>query len=65
MDPSRTLEQFQQAAKFHTENDAVSLYDLISVSDFEDTRVLVRLSMLNNLNASDGIVKVSALDRSS
>lgn len=65
MDSSMALEQFQQATKFHTENDAVRLYDLISVSDFEDTRVLVRLSMLNNLNASDGIVKVSALDRSS
>ncbi|KAL4787179.1 CRAL-TRIO domain-containing protein [Aspergillus varians] len=40
LDPSKALEQFQQATKFHTENDALRLYDLMSVSDFEDTRLL-------------------------
>ncbi|KAL4994893.1 CRAL-TRIO domain-containing protein [Aspergillus recurvatus] len=38
MDPSKALEQFKQAADFRTDNDAVRLYDLISVSDFEEAR---------------------------
>ncbi|KAL2823564.1 CRAL-TRIO domain-containing protein [Aspergillus cavernicola] len=40
MDPSRALQQFQQATTFHSENDAVRLYNLISVEDYEDTRLL-------------------------
>ncbi|KAL4971706.1 CRAL-TRIO domain-containing protein [Aspergillus desertorum] len=40
MDPSKALEQFKQATDFRTENDAVRLYDLISVSDFEETRAV-------------------------
>ncbi|KAL6230731.1 hypothetical protein BDW75DRAFT_248432 [Aspergillus navahoensis] len=39
-DPSKALEQFKQAINYRTEKDAVRLYDLISVSDFEDTRAL-------------------------
>ncbi|KAL4863210.1 hypothetical protein BDV12DRAFT_30614 [Aspergillus spectabilis] len=40
MDPVKALEQYEQATKFHAENNALRLYDSISVSDVEDTRVL-------------------------
>ncbi|KAI9376023.1 CRAL-TRIO domain-containing protein [Aspergillus egyptiacus] len=40
LNPTRALEQYQQAIKFHTENNAVRLYDEISVDDYEDSRCL-------------------------
>ncbi|KAL4771842.1 CRAL-TRIO domain-containing protein [Aspergillus nidulans var. acristatus] len=40
LDSSKALEQFQQALDFHTDNDAIRLYDLISVSEFEETRAV-------------------------
>lgn len=41
MNYADALEQFQKATKFHADKRALSLYDLISVDDFEDTRKLV------------------------
>ncbi|KAL4735925.1 CRAL-TRIO domain-containing protein [Aspergillus similis] len=40
LDPSMALEQFKQALDFRTDNDAIRLYDLISVSEFEETRAV-------------------------
>ncbi|KAJ0413118.1 CRAL-TRIO domain-containing protein [Aspergillus carlsbadensis] len=40
MDPSLALDQLRQATDFHTKNKALSLYDLIDVEDYEDTRRL-------------------------
>ncbi|KAL4876925.1 CRAL-TRIO domain-containing protein [Aspergillus karnatakaensis] len=40
MDSAKALAQLEQATKFHTENNAVRLYDSISVADYENTRVL-------------------------
>ncbi|KAJ9251566.1 hypothetical protein DTO195F2_7784 [Paecilomyces variotii] len=40
MDASRALMQFEEATQFHKKNEAVKLYDLINVTDFEDTRKL-------------------------
>ncbi|KAL2847041.1 CRAL-TRIO domain-containing protein [Aspergillus pseudodeflectus] len=40
MNPSLALQQLQQATDFHTKNEALSLYDLIDVEDYEDTRRL-------------------------
>jgi hypothetical protein len=42
MDPSLALDQLRQATDFHTKNQALGLYDLIDVEDYEDTRRLVR-----------------------
>jgi hypothetical protein len=42
MNPSLALEQLQQATDFHTKNEALNLYDLIDIEDYEDTRRLVR-----------------------
>ncbi|KAL3457459.1 CRAL-TRIO domain-containing protein [Aspergillus heterothallicus] len=40
MDPPQALDQLRQATDFHTKNEALSLYDLIDVDDYEDTRRL-------------------------
>ncbi|KAL3487201.1 CRAL-TRIO domain-containing protein [Aspergillus germanicus] len=40
MDPSLALDQLRQATDFHTKNQALGLYDLIDVEDYEDTRRL-------------------------
>jgi hypothetical protein len=41
MDPSLALDQLRQATEFHAKNQALGLYDLIDVEDYEDTRRLV------------------------
>jgi hypothetical protein len=43
MDPSLALDQLRQATDFHTKNQALGLYDMIDVEDYEDTRRLVRI----------------------
>ncbi|KAL3451381.1 putative phosphatidylinositol/phosphatidylcholine transfer protein [Aspergillus insuetus] len=40
MDHSLALDQLRQATNFHTKNQALGLYDLIDVEDYEDTRRL-------------------------
>ncbi|KAL4919173.1 CRAL-TRIO domain-containing protein [Aspergillus aurantiobrunneus] len=40
MQPSKALDQYQQATKFHTENDALRYCDQISVPDYESARHL-------------------------
>lgn len=53
MDASRALMQFEEATQFHKKNEAVKLYDLINVTDFEDTRKLVGWAFLQSLFDGD------------
>ncbi|KAL3474416.1 CRAL/TRIO domain-containing protein [Aspergillus californicus] len=40
MGPASALEQYQQAIKFHGENNAMRMYDLMSVDDWENTKCM-------------------------
>lgn len=46
MDLSSALCQFEEATQFRREKDALRVYDRITVDDFEDTRKLVRQSVV-------------------